>query len=341
MSAEPTYLLDARDLTVTYPRPGTEGVQAVVDVDLRLSPGEIVGLVGETGCGKSSLARALVGAVAPAQGSITFNGVPVTPLGRRARPVPVRRLQMIFQDPYSSLNPRRTIGEQVRDALTMAAANSRATAAEMLEQVGLPASAVNRYPHEFSGGQRQRVAIARALAADPLLIVADEPIASLDASAQAEMANLLIHLVKERQIAMVFVSHDLAVVRQLAQRIDVMYLGHIMESGPTEQVWNSPAHPYTRALISAVPRLSRFGEFPQDLPGDVPDPADPPPGCRFSPRCAQVMDKCRVGPPPPLMVVGEQLKVRCWLSQPSSAATFAELHMPGPADKVIDKEREA
>jgi oligopeptide/dipeptide ABC transporter ATP-binding protein len=279
---------------VEYRRHG-QRVRALDGVDLSVARGEIVGLVGESGCGKSTLARAAVGLVPLAAGTVTFDGQPVIPLGRGRRPGRLRGLQMVFQDPYESLNPRRRVGDLIADGVLLAGgsrAAGRARAAELLQRVGLPATAADGYPHEFSGGQRQRIAIARTLAAAPSCLIADEPISALDASAQAQIANLLITLVREEGIGLLLVSHDLSVVRQVADRVAVMYLGRIVESGGTGDVWSSPRHPYTEALVAAIPRADGAGMLPADLPGDVPDPASPPPGCRFHPRCPVVRDDC-------------------------------------------------
>ncbi len=309
-------LLELHDVEVAYTRRGREPVRAVAGASLALSPGEIVGLVGESGCGKSTLARAAAGLVAPSEGSIEFDGRPQAPLGRRARPRHDVGLQLVFQDPYSSLNPRRRIGSQLADALRindLAAPAERARrVAGLLAEVGLPESAVDSYPHQFSGGQRQRLAIARALAAQPTALVLDEPLSSLDASAQAQVANLLVRLCREHQIAMLLISHDLAIVRQIADRISVMYLGVIVESGPTATLWNDPQHPYTRALIAAIPHADGQGTKPTPLPGEVPDPARPPAGCRFHPRCPSVLARCREDVPQ-LVALDERHETACWL----------------------------
>jgi peptide/nickel transport system ATP-binding protein len=281
---------------VEYRRHG-QRVRALDGVDLTVARGEVVGLVGESGCGKSTLARAAVGLVPLAAGTVTFDGQPVTQLGMRRRAGRLRGLQMVFQDPYESLNPRRKIGALIGDGVllgggTRAAARSRAV--ELLERVGLPATAADGYPHEYSGGQRQRIAIARTLAAGPSCLIADEPISALDASAQAQIANLLTNLVREERIGLLLVSHDLSVVRQVADRVAVMYLGRIVEQGDTAAVWSGPAHPYTEALVAAIPRADGAGVLPADLPGDVPDPASPPSGCRFHPRCPVARDECAV-----------------------------------------------
>lgn len=293
-------VLELHDVVVDYPRRHLPTVRAVAGVSLTVGAGEIVGLVGESGCGKSTLGRAAVGLIAPTSGEVVFEGRPLAPLGRGARPVADRRLQMVFQDPTSSLNGRRRIGDQIRDALVLSRAEDtgETRVGELLERVGLPSRAATRFPHEFSGGQRQRVCIARALAASPSVIVADEPISALDASAQAQIANLLTELARDLQVGLLFISHDLAIVRHVADRVAVMYLGKVAETGPTEAVWAEPAHPYSRALIGAVLRADGSGGLPEALPGDVPDPADPPPGCRFQTRCPQVHDRCRIEEPP-------------------------------------------
>jgi len=287
-------VLELSGVAVEYGRRG-QRVRAVDGVDLTVARGEIVGLVGESGCGKSSLARAAVGLEPLAAGTVTFEGRPVATLGRRRRPEYLRGLQMVFQDPYESLNPRRKVGEIIADGVRLGGgsrAEGLARAAELLERVGLPASAAASYPHEFSGGQRQRIAIARTLVARPSCLIADEPISALDASAQAQIANLLGELV-DADLGLVLVSHDLSVVRQVADRVAVMYLGRIVEIGDTETVWGDPRHPYTEALVAAIPHADGAGVLPVDLPGDVPDPASPPPGCRFHPRCPIAQDRCR------------------------------------------------
>ena len=287
-------VLQLSGVAVEYGRRG-QRVRAVDGVDLSVARGEIVGLVGESGCGKSTLARAAVGLEPLAAGTVTFEGRDVSLLGRRRRPDYLRRLQMVFQDPYESLNPRRKVGELIADGARLGGSSRKDgldRAAELLERVGMPAAAVDSYPHEFSGGQRQRIAIARTLATRPSCLIADEPISALDASAQAQVANLLSELVDDSDLGLVLVSHDLSVVRQVADRVAVMYLGRIVEIGATETVWASPQHPYTEALVAAIPRADGAGVLPVDLPGDVPDPAHPPSGCRFHPRCPIAADSC-------------------------------------------------
>jgi peptide/nickel transport system ATP-binding protein len=311
--------LELRDVEVTYDRRGRESVRAVAGASLTVERGQIVGLVGESGCGKSSLARAAVGLVEPSAGEILFEGREVTPLTRRARPKDLARLQMVFQNPYSSLNPRRKVGSQIGDAAEMLdlvpRAGRRARIAELLELVGLPSNAATRFPHQFSGGQRQRIAIARALAADPSVIVLDEPLASLDASAQAQIANLLVNLSRELELSLLLISHDLAIVRHVADVVSVMYLGVMVETAPTKPLWELPLHPYTEALIGAVPLADGGGFLPEALPGEVPDPAHPPSGCRFHPRCPYAFDRCSVDEPP-LLPVAAGRGAACWLQEP-------------------------
>jgi len=287
-------LLEIRDLEISYRTAGGTSVTAVAGVDLDVEEGQIVALVGESGCGKSSLGKAAVGLIAPSSGSVRFSGEPLMPLGRGARPVAQRKLQMVFQDPYSSLNPRRSVGDLIAEGSRVArqAGDVVMSVGECLERVGLPAAAASRFPHQFSGGQRQRIAIARALAARPRCIVADEPISALDASAQASVANLLLDLVRDLGMGLLFISHDLAIVRKIADVTNVMYLGKISEAGPSTAVWDAPLHPYARALIGAIPSPDGSGRLPTDLPGDVPDPAAPPGGCRFHPRCPSAVPLC-------------------------------------------------
>ncbi|MFG2074215.1 ABC transporter ATP-binding protein [Nonomuraea maritima] len=299
-------LLAIDDLVVEHRSPGRPVVRAVAGASLTVAPGEVVGLVGESGCGKSTLARAVCGLNPVTNGSITFDGEPVTPLGLRRRKL--TGIQMVFQDPYASLNPRRRVGDQIADGLRTAR-DTTTSPADLLERVGLPREYADRHPHEFSGGQRQRIAIARALAARPRLLIGDEPISALDASAQSQVAALMRDLAVESGAGLLFISHDLSVVRLVADRIAVMYLGRIVEVGATAEVWARPRHPYTQALLRAVPQPDGLGVLPAELPGDVPDPANPPGGCRFHPRCPLVMDVCRDKDP-------DFGPVACWLHEP-------------------------
>jgi oligopeptide/dipeptide ABC transporter ATP-binding protein len=303
---------------VVYRRSGRTPVRAVAGASLTVDAGQVVGLVGETGCGKSTLARAAVGLVAPSAGSVWFEGREVRPLGRRARSRGDARLQMVFQNPFSSLNPRRRVGDQIADAMAILGLvpqnRRRERVSELLEQVGLPPAAASRFPHQYSGGQRQRIAIARALAAEPSVIVLDEPLSALDASAQAQIANLLRRLARDLKVGLLLISHDLAIVHNTADAVAVMYLGLVVETGPTRRVWAAPLHPYTEALIEAIPRADGGGWLPEALPGEVPDPARPPSGCRFNPRCPYAFDRCRAEPPP-LLRVTDLREAACWLHE--------------------------
>ncbi|WP_433296776.1 ABC transporter ATP-binding protein [Pseudonocardia sp. CA-142604] len=255
-------LLDVTGLRVTYR--GRPPVRAVDGVDLAVEAGQVVGLVGESGCGKSTIARAVCGLVKPAGGTVTFDGTPVTPLGLRRRPAALTRVQMVFQDPYASLHPRRAIGVQIGDGVRAAVTRGAAPSepAEWLRRVGLDPDAARRYPHEFSGGQRQRIAIARALAARPDLLIGDEPISALDASTQAVVAALMRDLAVDSGAGLLFISHDLSVVRLIADRLVVMYRGRVVESGPAQEIWSDPQHPYTQALLAAVPVPDGSGRMP-------------------------------------------------------------------------------
>jgi peptide/nickel transport system ATP-binding protein len=277
---------------------GRKIVHAVDDVSLEVRRGETVGLVGESGCGKSTLGRCLVRLYDITAGQLRFKGTDISRYTRRQlRPIR-REMQMVFQDPYASLNPRRRVGDLIAEPLRVHGKRSRSEIAarvcELLDLVGLLPDHMERFPHEFSGGQRQRVGIARALALDPHLIVADEPVSALDVSVQAQIVNLLADLQERLGLTYVFIAHDLSVIRQVATRTAVMYLGSIVELGPTEEVYRAPAHPYTQALISAVPVPDVDGGARSRivLAGDVPNPINPPAGCRFHPRCRFAKDRC-------------------------------------------------
>src|SRR5258708_15686640 len=327
-------LLEVRNVEVVYQRRDGTPVPAVAGASLDVEAGEIVGLVGETGCGKSSLARAAVGVVPATHGSVTFEGRPVHVLGWRARPARERRLQLVYQNPYESINPRRTIGAQVADALAISRTQARSTfrlrVEQLLHQVGLPASMAGRFPHQLSGGQRQRIAIARALAADPALIVLDEPLSALDASVQAQVANLLAQLARDLNVGMLLISHDLAIVRHVAHRTAVMYLGVIVETAPTAELWEAPMHPYTETLVDSIPHADGAAHLPGALPPEIPDPPRPPSGCRFHPRCPRVMDRCLTDVPYLAAKDGGR-EVACWLHEkPAVSHPYAVVPRESP-----------
>ena len=266
---------------------GTAEVHAVEDISLNVRKGETLGIVGESGCGKSTTARLILRLLDPTAGTIRFDGQDISHLSQRALRPLRREMQMIFQDPYSSLNPRKSVGQIVGAPFAIhGQRNARARVEELLATVGLSPEHYNRYPHEFSGGQRQRIGVARALALSPKLIVCDEPVSALDVSIQAQVLNLLRSLQRDFNLTYVFISHDLSVIRQIADRIAVMYLGHIVEIGDSESIYEHPKHPYTAALLSAVPRASTASRRERIvLAGDVPSPVAPPSACVFHPRC--------------------------------------------------------
>jgi oligopeptide/dipeptide ABC transporter ATP-binding protein len=267
-----------------------------------VAPGQTLGLVGESGCGKSTLGRIILRLQEPTSGSIRFAGEDITRLTRQQMLPWRQRMQAVFQDPYGSLSPRRTVAQTVREPLDVhrvgTTAERNARVAELLDEVGLSPQAADRYPHEFSGGQRQRVGIARALALNPRFIVADEPVSALDVSVQSQVLNLIARLQRERGIAFLFISHDLAVIQHVSDRIGVMYLGKLVELAPAADVFRNPLHPYTEALLSAVPQVEAGGRKRIVLSGDVPSPRNPPAGCPFHTRCPKVMEKCRTIVPP-------------------------------------------
>jgi oligopeptide transport system ATP-binding protein len=272
-------------------------LRAVEGVDLRIERAEVLGLVGESGCGKSTLGRLLIRLIEPSAGEVRFEGEDLaTATGAKLRSLR-RRMQMVFQDPFGSLNPRMRVGEIVAEPLRLAGvgrAERAARAVELLQQVGLAPEHAARFPHQFSGGQRQRIGIARALALDPALVVCDEPVSALDVSVQAQVVNLLRDLQRARGLSYLFVSHDLRVVRHVSDRVAVMYLGRIVESGPTRALYAAPLHPYTRALLEAAP-VARPGARAPSAPlgGEIPSPLDPPSGCAFHPRCPIAVARCR------------------------------------------------
>jgi peptide/nickel transport system ATP-binding protein len=329
MSAART-VLDVRGLRKYFPvRSGlfnrnTATVRAVDDVSFSIGLGETLSLVGESGCGKTTTSRCILRAIKPTGGEIIFHSatgqdIDVARLDRKGLHPLRRQMQMIFQDPFSSLNPRMTIAEIIGEPLLvngMSDSTERnARVAELLELVHLPRAYLNRFPHAFSGGQRQRIGIARALALNPALIVADEPVSALDVSVQAQIVNLLLDLQDRLGLSYLFVAHDLSVVKHVSHRVAVMYAGRIVEVAPTEALFSSPLHPYTEALLSAVPvpdprrRVRRIV-----LEGDVADPSDPPPGCHFQPRCRYAQDRCRQAVPE-LTEIAPGHAVRCLRAQ--------------------------
>jgi oligopeptide/dipeptide ABC transporter ATP-binding protein len=305
-------LVEVRDLAKHFPI--TRGilvarqvgaVKAVDGVTFDVRRGETLGLVGETGCGKSTTARLILRLLQPTAGEVRFEGEDITKLHGASLKALRRQAQMIFQDPYSSLNPRKTIGSIISEpyavhGLEKDRAARKRTVQTLMETVGLNPEHYNRYPHEFSGGQRQRIGVARALALKPTLLIADEPVSALDVSIQAQVLNLLREMQREFGLTVVFIAHDLSVVRHMCDRVAVMYLGKIVEIGPGEDLYAFPRHPYTGALLSAVPvpDPSRHGEQRRLLTGDVPSPANPPSACRFHTRCPKAQARCSIEDPP-------------------------------------------
>jgi oligopeptide/dipeptide ABC transporter ATP-binding protein len=317
-------LLRLTDVVKHFPLGGgllakpTAWVQAVCGVSFTVQRGESFGLVGESGCGKTTIGRMILRLIEPTSGRIEFDGEDLTALPRKAMGRLRRRMQIIFQDPYSSLDPRMTVEQIVTEPLRAGScpprAGRRETAKALLDKVGLRGADLDKYPHEFSGGQRQRIGIARALCVRPELIVADEPVSALDVSIQAQVINLLEDLQEEFRLSYVFISHDLSVVEHICSRIAVMYLGSIVELAPTESFSRAPRHPYTEALLSAVPLPDprrKTGQFAME--GDVPSPIDPPAGCAFHPRCRYAFERCRAAKPL-LAPVGPGHSVACWLN---------------------------
>ncbi|MGC4995449.1 ABC transporter ATP-binding protein [Streptomyces sp. DT195] len=315
-------LLEVSGLTKHFPVKGgfpirrTIGaVQAVDGVDLSVRVGESFGLVGESGCGKSTTGRLITRLMEPTAGTISYRGKDISHASRREL-APIRsEIQMIFQDPYSSLNPRQTVGKIISGPMEINGieppGGREKRVRELLEIVGLNPEHFNRFPHEFSGGQRQRIGVARALALEPKLIVADEPVSALDVSIQAQVVNLLQKVQRELGIAFLFIAHDLAIVRHFSQRVAVMYLGKIIEVGDRDSIYTRPRHPYTHALLSAVPEVSVAGDQAPArerirLAGDVPSPIDPPSGCRFRTRCWKAQDKCAAEEPPLVQITGNR-----------------------------------
>ncbi|MFE9609053.1 ABC transporter ATP-binding protein [Streptomyces sp. NPDC006012] len=333
-------LLNVTGLTKHFPVKGgfpirrTVGhVQAVDGLDFQVAEGESLGLVGESGCGKSTTGRLITRLLEPTAGTISYRGQDITHASRRQL-APVRsEIQMIFQDPYASLNPRQTVGKIISGPMEINGINPpggrEKRVRELLEIVGLNPEHFNRFPHEFSGGQRQRIGVARALALEPKLIVADEPVSALDVSIQAQVVNLLQKVQQELGIAFLFIAHDLAIVRHFSQRVAVMYLGKIVEIAERADLYDNPRHPYTRALLSAVPEATVDDGTPARerirLVGDVPSPINPPSGCRFRTRCWKATEKCATEAPPLLHVEGNRPGHLTACHYPESPAA-----VPGP-----------
>ena len=324
MSEQQTPFLRIKGLKMHFPvekgilfRKITATVKAVDGVDLDLQRGETLGLVGESGCGKSTLGRTVLQLLKPTDGSVQLNGRELVGLSGSELRAARKDFQMIFQDPYASLNPRMTVYDALAEAIlahhSLPKSELPEKVAALMNKVGLSPRFIKKYPHEFSGGQRQRIAIARALAVEPKLLIADESVSALDVSIQAQIINLLAKLSREMNLTMVFISHDLSVVKHIADRIAVMYLGRIVEIGPAETLFDQPKHPYTRALVSAVPVPDPDRERSRQrilLPGDPPSPMNPPQGCTFHPRCPYVTDACQAEFPD-WTVEGEGHQVAC------------------------------
>ena len=291
-------ILVLTNLRKHFPLKGTDrSIHAVEDVSLTLERGQTLSIVGESGCGKSTLARAAVRLHKPTGGAVHFRGKNITDMGQKdLRPLR-KHMQFVFQDPFASLNPRRSVAKTIMEPLAIhkqgTPAQRRRRLGELLETVGLSPEAAGRYPHEFSGGQRQRIGIARAMALEPELVVLDEPVSALDVSIQSQILNLLVELREKLSLSYLFISHDLAVVKHISDRVAVMYLGRIVETADVDELYSNPLHPYTQALLESIPRVNAHNRAVRHaLKGDVPDPSDPPPGCPFHPRCPQAVAAC-------------------------------------------------
>ena len=299
------YLLEVKNLCKTFPIKGgflgreVGSVKAVNDISFKIKKGETLGLVGESGCGKTTLGRSILRLIEPSSGEILFNGQNIVNYSQSEMRAIRRKMQIIFQDPYASLNPRMTIGDILSEPMDIHELHTgkeerKARLLKLLSQVQLPPDALNKYPHEFSGGQRQRICIARALAVEPEFIVCDEPVSALDVSVQAQVVNLLMDLQKELGLTYLFIAHDLKVVEYISNRVAVMYLGNMVEVAESSELYGGAKHPYTKALFSAIPHASTSGRPDRIiLEGDIPSPMNPPSGCHFNPRCWNATDTCR------------------------------------------------
>lgn len=328
MTDEKKPLLAVRDLKVYYPiKVRSRGifsqkklVRAVDGISFDVYEGETLGIVGESGCGKSTTGKTIVRLNRPTAGSVTYDGMDLFSCPPQAQARISREIQIVFQDPYSSLDPRFTVGRSIAEPLVVhkagAPAERRARVVELMRAVGLREDVYDRYPHEFSGGQRQRVGVARALALNPKLLVCDEPVSALDVSIQAQILNLMQQLQAQFGLTYIFISHNLSVVEHVCNRILVMYLGHIVETAGTEELFKNPLHPYTRALMDAVPIPDpELHKDREPLGGDVPSPVNPPPGCPFCTRCPKVMDICRQQRPQPADLGGHIVNCHLYQSQ--------------------------
>ncbi|WP_405902838.1 dipeptide ABC transporter ATP-binding protein [Streptomyces sp. NBC_00656] len=343
-------ILEVRDLVKHYPL--TQGilikkqigaVKAVDGVSFDLAAGETLGIVGESGCGKSTVARMLVHLEQPTAGAIRYKGEDVTKLSGRALKAVRRNIQMVFQDPYTSLNPRMTVGDIIGEPYEIhpevaPKGDRRRKVQDLLDVVGLNPEYINRYPHQFSGGQRQRIGIARGLALNPEIIVADEPVSALDVSVQAQVVNLLDRLQAEFNLSYVFIAHDLSIVRHISDRVGVMYLGRFAEIGTDEQIYDHPTHPYTQALLSAVPVPDPMAREYREriiLHGDVPSPANPPSGCRFRTRCWKAQERCELEVP--LLAVPAAFRLTESPAKHDSACHFAEEKRVVPPEGTLEQ----
>jgi oligopeptide transport system ATP-binding protein len=333
--AEP--LLQVRGLVKHYPlttgilfKKQVGAVKAVDGVDFELARGETLGIVGESGCGKSTVAKLLVNLERPTAGSIRYKGEDITKLSGKALRTVRRNIQMVFQDPYTSLNPRMTVGDIIGEPYDIhpevaPKGDRRRKVQDLLDVVGLNPEYINRYPHQFSGGQRQRIGIARGLALRPEVIVADEPVSALDVSVQAQVINLMDRLQNEFDLSYIFIAHDLSIVRHISDRVGVMYLGRIVETGKDTEIYDHPTHPYTQALLSAVPVPDPEAREHRDriiLTGDVPSPTNVPSGCRFRTRCWKAQERC--AQEVPLLAVPSHLSLLEGPAAHDSACHFAE-----------------